>query len=72
MSNGLFRVMQLLPRSGRERFVRALKGDQVLMGADMNVRAAYEDRAARSEPGLEPQDAGAAADAAEADAVEAN
>ena len=50
--------------------MRALKADQVLAGADMNVRAAYEDRAARSEPGLEPEDAGAAADAAEADKVE--
>jgi NADP-dependent 3-hydroxy acid dehydrogenase YdfG len=70
MSSGLFRFMQLLPRSGRERVVRALKGDQVLMGADMKARAAYEDRASRSEPGLEPQEAGAAADAADADKVE--
>ena len=35
-----------------------------------NARAAYEDRAARSEPGLEPEAVGAAADAAEAEKVE--
>jgi short-subunit dehydrogenase len=69
-SNGIFRFMQLLPRSGREAVVRALKADQVLAGADMNARSAYEDRAARSEPGLEPKEAGAAADAAEAEKVE--
>ena len=33
---------------------RALKADRVLMGADKQARAAYELRAARSEPGLEP------------------
>jgi NADP-dependent 3-hydroxy acid dehydrogenase YdfG len=71
-SNGIYRFMQLVPRRGREAIVRALKADQVLAGADMNVRAAYEDRASRSEPGLEPQDAGAAADAADADKVEAS
>ena len=71
LSNGIFRFMQLLPRSGREGLVRLLKADQVLMGADMKVRSAYEERAARSEPSLEPEDAGAAADAAEADTVEA-
>ncbi len=70
ISSGIYRFMQLLPRSGREAVVRALKADQVLMGADMNVRSAYEERAARSEPGLEPEDAGAAADAAEAEKVE--
>ena len=72
VSAGIFRFMQLLPRSGREAFVRAIKADQVLAGADMNVRAAYEERASHSEPGLAPQEAGAAADAADADKVEAN
>ena len=70
ISNGIFRFMQLLPRSGREAVVRALKADQVLMGADMAERSAYEERAARSEPGLEPENAGAAADAVEAEKVE--
>jgi NADP-dependent 3-hydroxy acid dehydrogenase YdfG len=71
ISNGIFRFMQLLPRSGREAVVRALKADQVLAGADTNARAAYEARAAQSQPGLEPEDVGAATEAAEADTVEA-
>jgi short-subunit dehydrogenase len=44
----------LLPRRASERMARALKADRVLMGADQQARAAYELRAARSEPGLEP------------------
>lgn len=47
-------VLGLLPRSGREAFARALKADKVLAQADPNARRAYELRAARSEPGLEP------------------
>ena len=70
LTGAISRVMTLLPRSGREAIARALKADQVLAGADANVRAAYEERAARSEPGLEPDDVGAAADAAEAEKVE--
>lgn len=70
VSAGIFKVINTLPRAGREAVARALKADQVLWDADKNVRAAYEARAARSEPGLEPADAGAAADAAEAEKVE--
>jgi NADP-dependent 3-hydroxy acid dehydrogenase YdfG len=70
ISASISRVMTLLPRSGREAIARFLKADQVLAGADSNVRAAYEERAARSEPGLEPDDVGAAANAAEAEKVE--
>ena len=66
----IHKLMTLLPRAGREAVARALKADQVLANADSNVRAAYEERAARSEPGLEPEDVGAAADAAEAEKVE--
>jgi len=51
------RVMTLMPRSGREAIARALKADQVLWNADSSARAAYEDRAAHSEPGLEPTEA---------------
>ncbi|MCW2996628.1 MAG: family oxidoreductase [Solirubrobacterales bacterium] len=47
-------VMGLIPRRGREAVVRALKADQVLMSADPAARKAYELRASRSEPGLEP------------------
>jgi NADP-dependent 3-hydroxy acid dehydrogenase YdfG len=48
------RLTVLLPRRLSERIVRALKADRVLLGADHRARAAYELRAARSEPGLEP------------------
>jgi NAD(P)-dependent dehydrogenase (short-subunit alcohol dehydrogenase family) len=47
-------VLGLLPRTGREAFARALKADRVLAQADPAARRAYELRAARSEPGLEP------------------
>jgi NADP-dependent 3-hydroxy acid dehydrogenase YdfG len=47
-------VLGLLPRRGREGFARALKADKILAQADPNARRAYELRAARSEPGLEP------------------
>ena len=49
------KVMQVLPRRGREAVARFLKADQVLAGADPVARAAYEDRAAHSEPGMEPE-----------------
>ena len=47
--------MQLLPRSAREGVGRLLKADKVLADADPNARAAYEDRAAHSEPALEQE-----------------
>src|SRR3954452_4223751 len=52
-------VMNLLPRRGREAIARFLKADQVLAGADPTARAAYEDRAAHSEPSLEPEEVSA-------------
>ena len=70
VTGAISKVMNLLPRSGREGIGRLLKVDQVLANADSDVRAAYEARAARSEPGLQPDDVGAAADAAEAEKVE--
>lgn len=70
VSAGIFRLLTLLPRPWREAVARGLKADQVLANPDRSVRAAYEQRAARSEPALEPQDAGAAADAADAEKVE--
>jgi NADP-dependent 3-hydroxy acid dehydrogenase YdfG len=48
------RLAALLPRRAAERVARLLKADRVLTGADPAARAAYEQRAARSEPGLEP------------------
>ena len=50
------RLNQLLPRRLSERIARAMKADRVLMGADKQARAAYELRAAQSEPGLKPAD----------------
>src|SRR3954470_11183351 len=43
-------VMQAMPRSARERIGRAFEGDKVMTQADMSQRAAYEQRAAASEP----------------------
>jgi NADP-dependent 3-hydroxy acid dehydrogenase YdfG len=37
-----------LPRSTRERLVRALKGDRLLLDHDTEARAAYEERAGRA------------------------
>jgi NADP-dependent 3-hydroxy acid dehydrogenase YdfG len=53
---GLTRVAGLLPRRVAERFSRAIKADRVLAQVDEGARAAYELRASRSEPGLEPGD----------------
>jgi NADP-dependent 3-hydroxy acid dehydrogenase YdfG len=48
------RIGALLPRRVGEGIARAMKADQILMGADKDARAAYELRAANSEPGLDP------------------
>jgi len=53
-SVGIYKFMTLLPRGARESIGRMLKADKVLAEADSNVRASYEDRAARSQPGAEP------------------
>lgn len=52
-SLGIYKVMQMLPRGGREAIARLLKADKVLAEPDTAKRAAYEDRAARSEPALD-------------------
>ncbi len=44
----------LLPRRLAEGMARAMRADRVLADADPDVRAAYELRAAASEPGLKP------------------
>jgi NADP-dependent 3-hydroxy acid dehydrogenase YdfG len=56
-SVGIYKVMQVLPRSGRELIARLLKADKVLAEADPVVRASYEERAAHSEPALEEEGA---------------
>ena len=43
-------VMQAMPRPARERIGRMFEGDKVMTQADMTERAAYEQRAAASEP----------------------
>jgi NADP-dependent 3-hydroxy acid dehydrogenase YdfG len=53
---GITKVMNLLPRGGREGLSRALKADQVLMQIDQGKRAAYELRASQSDPTLEAGD----------------
>jgi NADP-dependent 3-hydroxy acid dehydrogenase YdfG len=57
------KVIGLLPRSGREAVAKLLNADKVLWEPDKSVRASYEARAARSEPGLEPEEAQSAASA---------
>ncbi len=47
-------VMSVVPRRGRESIARALKSDTTLWSVDTAGRKAYELRAAKSEPGLEP------------------
>jgi short-subunit dehydrogenase len=57
-SVGIYKFMTLLPRGPRERISRMLKADKVLADADQGARAAYEERAAHSEPGLDEDAAG--------------
>jgi NADP-dependent 3-hydroxy acid dehydrogenase YdfG len=64
----IFKTLQLMPRGVREGIGRFLKADKVLMDTDAGVRAAYEERAAHSEPGLESDEAAGEAPPAEAQA----
>jgi NADP-dependent 3-hydroxy acid dehydrogenase YdfG len=50
---GITKVMNLLPRAGREGLSRAMKADQVLARIDTGKRAAYELRASHSDPALD-------------------
>jgi NADP-dependent 3-hydroxy acid dehydrogenase YdfG len=47
VSAGIYKVMGVLPRAGREAVARALNADKVLAQPDQTQRAAYEERAAR-------------------------
>jgi NAD(P)-dependent dehydrogenase (short-subunit alcohol dehydrogenase family) len=47
----------VLPQRAQMAIAKAMKSDRVLLDIDHGQRAAYEDRAARSEPGLEPESA---------------
>ena len=44
------KVMTMLPRGARDAIGRALEADKLMVEADMRGRAAYEERAAHSEP----------------------
>jgi short-subunit dehydrogenase len=44
-----------LPQRAQMAVAKALKSDRILLDIDHGQRAAYEDRAAKSEPGLEPE-----------------
>ena len=61
ISAGIFKVMTLMPRRGREAVAKALNADKVLAQPNAAERAAYEERASHSEPSRE---AGAVADEA--------
>src|SRR3954447_2021947 len=51
-SNGvLFKILAPLPRSWREALGRAMKVDKLMIEVDHSARQAYENRAAKSEPG---------------------
>ena len=52
---GMFRLGVVLPIKGGELLARIFKGDRVLVDADFARRAAYEARAARSEPAVTPE-----------------
>jgi NADP-dependent 3-hydroxy acid dehydrogenase YdfG len=49
------RLANLIPRSAAEAVARAMKADKALTQIDTGERRAYEDRAAHSAPGLEPE-----------------
>jgi NAD(P)-dependent dehydrogenase (short-subunit alcohol dehydrogenase family) len=53
---GMSRFAGLLPRRVQEGISRVMKTDRVLAQVDEGARRAYELRASRSEPGLEPAD----------------
>jgi short-subunit dehydrogenase len=57
-TQAISKVINLMPRSGRERIARLLKADRILAEPDKTRRAAYEDRAAHStgEGGVEAVD----------------
>ena len=51
----IHRLSALMPRRAAEAVARGLKADRVLTEIDAAQRHSYEDRAAHSEPGLEPE-----------------
>ena len=64
-SAAIDKLMHPLPRRAREAIARFMRVDQVLAEPDRAQRAAYEARAARSKPRLEPEAADAATEESE-------
>ncbi|CAN5485290.1 SDR family oxidoreductase [soil metagenome] len=54
-SKAISMALSLMPQRGRDAIARFFGADKVLAEPDEAARAAYEQRAARSEPGLEPE-----------------
>jgi NADP-dependent 3-hydroxy acid dehydrogenase YdfG len=59
------KLMNVLPRGGREAVGRAMKADQVLAQVDQSKRRAYELRAAQSDPALDGAQSDPALDGAQ-------
>ena len=59
----IHKAMYVLPPRAQLAVAKAMKSDRILLDIDHDRRAAYEERAARSEPGLEPEQAPEAASA---------
>jgi NAD(P)-dependent dehydrogenase (short-subunit alcohol dehydrogenase family) len=53
----IHKTTYVLPQRAQMAVAKAMKGDRILLDIDRGQRAAYEERAARSEPGLEPETA---------------
>ncbi|MDX6699045.1 MAG: hypothetical protein QOE65_2442 [Solirubrobacteraceae bacterium] len=52
----IHKATYVLPQRAQAAVAKAMRSDRVLVDIDQGQRAAYEERAARSEPGLEPDD----------------
>jgi NAD(P)-dependent dehydrogenase (short-subunit alcohol dehydrogenase family) len=57
VNGAIYKVLGPMPRSWREAIGRAMKIDKLMLEVDHGARRAYEERAARSEPGQEPDEA---------------
>jgi len=59
-TGAIHKATYVLPQRAQMAVAKALKSDKILQNIDHAQRAAYEERAAHSEPGLEPASADAA------------
>jgi NAD(P)-dependent dehydrogenase (short-subunit alcohol dehydrogenase family) len=51
----IHKLTYVLPQRAQMAVAKFMKGDRILLDIDHGTRAAYEDRAAHSQPGLEPE-----------------